>query len=70
MFCLSFPIAFVNSPIRSAGALPPGRILGDCEAVLPTLAADIFDAIVTDPPYHLERGGVGVPGDSMLTGAA
>lgn len=27
-------------------------IQGDCLAVLPTLAADSFDACVTDPPYH------------------
>jgi len=31
---------------------------GDCLAVLPTLAADSFDAILTDPPYgvRLKRG--------------
>lgn len=26
---------------------------GDCLKVMPTLAADSFDSIVTDPPYHL-----------------
>lgn len=34
--------------------------IGDCRDVMPTLAADSFDAIVTDPPYHLtqlSRGG-------------
>lgn len=31
------------------------RILhGDCLAILPTLAADSIDAVVTDPPYGLE----------------
>lgn len=28
--------------------------LGDCLSVLPGLAADSIDAIVTDPPYGLE----------------
>jgi len=26
---------------------------GDCLAVLPTFAADSFDTVITDPPYHL-----------------
>ena len=29
-------------------------IHGDCPAILPTLPADSFHAIVTDPPYGLE----------------
>jgi len=36
---------------------PDGRVvlyLGDCLQVLPTLAADSMDSIVTDPPYGLE----------------
>lgn len=32
-------------------------LTGDCLAILPTLAADSVDAIVTDPPYHLTTGG-------------
>jgi len=32
---------------------------GDCAGVLPTLPPDLFDAIVTDPPYGLEFMGKG-----------
>jgi len=32
---------------------------GDCRAVLPTLAADSFDSVVTDPPYELGFMGKG-----------
>jgi site-specific DNA-methyltransferase (adenine-specific) len=32
----------------------PVRVVeGDCRSALPTLAADSFDAVVTDPPYEL-----------------
>jgi site-specific DNA-methyltransferase (adenine-specific) len=41
--------------------------LGDCLAILPTLAADSIDAVVTDPPYGLSFMGKdwdhGVPGE-------
>ena len=39
---------------------------GDCLAILPTLADNSIDAIITDPPYHLvrkSRGGRPQPGD-------
>ncbi len=32
---------------------------GDCRAILPTLAADSFDSVVTDPPYELGFMGKG-----------
>lgn len=40
---------------------------GDCLEVLPTLAADSVDAVVTDPPYHLTSGNAVY--DLALTGA-
>src|ERR1035437_8618602 len=33
----------------------PQLLHGDCLTVLPTLAADSIDAIVTDPPYELTQ---------------
>jgi DNA modification methylase len=39
---------------------------GDCAAILPTFAADAFDAIVTDPPYHLTTGKKGGSGEASL----
>jgi site-specific DNA-methyltransferase (adenine-specific) len=39
---------------------------GDSAAILPTLAADSFDAVVTDPPYHLTTGKKGGSGEASL----
>ncbi len=47
------------------------RVLhGDCLLLLPTLEADSIDAVVTDPPYHLqtynhdgEQAGTGFMGE-------
>jgi DNA modification methylase len=33
---------------------PVTILAGDCLTVLPTLADESFDAVVTDPPYALE----------------
>lgn len=39
---------------------------GDCLAILPTLPADHFDSIVTDPPYHLTTGKKGGTGPASV----
>lgn len=41
-------------------------LVGDCLDILPTLPADSFDAIVTDPPYHLTTGKKGGTGQASL----
>lgn len=41
-------------------------IHGDCASVLPMLAAGTFDAVVTDPPYHLTTGKKGGSGAASL----
>ena len=53
------------SPVR--GAAGPNRIhLGDSFAVLPTLQAESFDSVVTDPPYHLTANKKGGSGDASV----
>lgn len=37
-------------------------LVGDCLDVMPTLGEDSFDAIITDPPYHLINSGGGPHG--------
>ncbi|MBP8288813.1 MAG: site-specific DNA-methyltransferase [Chromatiaceae bacterium] len=48
---------------------PATLLQGDCLAVMPTLAADSLDAIVTDPPYGLSFMGKdwdhGIPGPAF-----
>lgn len=41
-------------------------IIGNCLDVMPTLEADNFDAIVTDPPYHLTTGKKGGSGPASV----
>jgi len=38
---------------------------GNCLELMPTLPADAFDAIVTDPPYHLTNRGGGPSGKGL-----
>ena len=59
-----------TSPIRDEWTTEDGSVrllLGDCLAVMPTLAACSVDSIVTDPPYGLSFMGKnwdhGVPGE-------
>lgn len=40
--------------------------VGDCLEVMRTLEANIFDSIVTDPPYHLTTGKKGGTGPATL----
>jgi site-specific DNA-methyltransferase (adenine-specific) len=40
--------------------------VGNCLDILPTLAAESFDSIVTDPPYHLTTGKRGGTGPASL----
>jgi DNA modification methylase len=46
-----------QQPLLGVGAPGIRLICGDSLAVLPTLAADSVDAIVTDPPYGLSAAG-------------
>lgn len=51
-----------NGRSTNSGADTSRIIVGDCLKVMPTLEANSFDSIVTDPPYHLttgKRGGCG-----------
>lgn len=43
---------------------------GDCREVLPTLGDNTFDAVVTDPPYHLTAGKKGGAGAASLNEAS